>query len=102
MRHIPSMMRAIDMHSHDSPKQENEDVFYVLSFIDEDMPIAPLGKAADFGLEILCMDIHEHLVFIQNIQNTTAIPFALHKPFDVIEQLMNRGANAFDIVNAIF
>ncbi len=102
MRHIPSMMRAIDMHSHVSPKQENEDVFYVLSFIDEDMPIAPLGKAADFGLEILCMDIHEHLVFIQNIRNTTAIPFALHKPFDVVEQLTNRGANAFDILNAIF
>ena len=93
MRHVPSMMHAIDMHSRDSPKQENEDVFYVLSFIDEDIPIAPLGKAADFALEILCPDIHEHLVFIQNVRNTKITNVS-----EIKKQKQNRGGGIFDAI----
>ena len=102
LRHVPSMMHAIDTHSRDSPKQENEDVFYVLSFIDDDLHIAPLEKAASFGAEILCPDVRVHREFRHNIRNTSAIPFALHKPFDVIEQLKEAGANVFDILNTAF
>jgi len=96
VRSIPAMLESVRRHSKHSSPQENEDVFYVLSILKIGGRVPTKEVAAEFSLEILCQDISAHKRLVDYFNNAAqgkrviwapAIPFALHKPFDILQHL---------------
>jgi len=103
LRSVPAMKTVLDSHLQDSTAQENEDVFYVFFFAKDNFRVANLSDAVKFGLEILCEDVLEHTMLTRDFHSASFVPFALHKPFDIVQRLHVDHAGDFGaILEAIF
>ena len=100
LRSVPAMLQSV--RAKKSSRQENEDVFYVLSMIELGKHVAATDVAARFSAEILCEDIRLHkrltgsfhsLSQGRRVMRTELIPFALHKPFDLLRRLCGKSSN---------
>ena len=93
--HIPSMLDIIEKHGNTSPRQENEDVFIVLSMTTERKSIADASVASAFSLEVLCGDITTHAAILSDWERFLKTPddpprrvYAIHKPYEVFKRLL--------------
>jgi glycosyltransferase involved in cell wall biosynthesis len=103
IRSVPAMKSVLRSHLQDSAAQENEDVFYVIFLTKDNFRVANLSDAVNFGLEILCEDVHEHTMLTRDFRSASFVPFALHKPFDIMQRLGVKHAVDFRaIVKALF
>ena len=108
LRSLPAMKAVLHSHLRDSPAQENEDVFYVLSLRQDNFSVANLSDAVNFGLEVLCKDIREHVMLkrvfssVPDLESVSFIPFALHKPFDVVKRLDVHKGSLSRIMEVLF
>jgi len=103
IRRVSAMKAVLRSHLGDSTPQENEDVFYVFFLAKDKFRVANLSDAVNFGLEILCEDVHEHNVLTRDFRSASFVPFALHKPFDIIEKLhVDHHVDFSAIVTALF
>jgi len=98
LRNVPAMKSVLRAHLQESMAQENEDVFYVFFLTKDNFRVANLSAAVNFGLEILCEDIHEHVILMRDFKSVSFVPFALHKPFDIIQRLTEHHAVDFRAV----
>ena len=95
LRSVAPMIMGLKMFKDDSPVQENEDVFFILAMKKLNCNTPSLSVAAKFSLEILCPDIKVHRgtrKYFAHISRyartpTTFVPFAIHKPFEILHQL---------------
>ena len=102
IRIVQSMMAVSRDYLQHSPEQENEDVFYVYNFFNRGYSVANLSDATRFGVERICTDITAH----QNLRRAGRIssmwlPFSLHKPFDVISQLIHGKDDKYTAVHVL-
>jgi len=103
IRSVPAMKSVLVAHLQDSTPQENEDVFYAFFLTKDHFRVANLSDAVHFGLEILCEDIGEHVMLSKDFQSSSYVPFALHKPFDIIQMLnVHHGVDLGVIVKSLF
>ena len=103
IRSVPAMKSVLRSHLQDSTEQENEDAFYVIFLTKDNFRVANLSDAVNFGLEILCEDVHEHTMLTRDFRSASFVPFALHKPFDIMQRLGVKHAVDFRaIVKALF
>jgi len=102
IRSVPAMKSVIRSHLQDSTAQENEDVFYVIFLTKDNFRVANLSDAVNFGLEILCEDVYEHAMLLRDFRSASLVPFALHKPFDVIQRLVADGSVDFRAITKSF
>lgn len=97
LRNVPAMLTTIQKFRHESPDQENEDIFYVYFFHKDNRRIADQDEASEFGVEVFCSDIETHTRMVQYLrrakrfrQEDHLVSFAVHKPFEVLNQLYRR------------
>jgi len=103
IRSVPAMKAVLRSHLQDSTAQENEDVFYVIFLTKNNFRVANLSDAVEFGLEILCEDVHEHSMLTRDFPTASFVPFALHKPFDIIQRLhIDHAVDFSAIIKALF
>ena len=85
LRCLSASKVILDLFRNQSSDQENEDVFYVYFMQEHGFRVANLSVAELFSLEILCDDINLHQTILRDYTHSPVYPFALHKPFDIIE-----------------
>lgn len=102
IRNLSALKHIIKTAGKLSPPQENEDVFFVLNLDQKKVPRKE--EASSFGLEILCNDIPNHQELIQKLKSASSPfpPFAVHKPFDVMEVLLEKGVTLNVIIKLFF
>ena len=96
------MIEALRTLKNDTTAQENEDVFYVLSMLQLGRHVANLNDGARFSLEIMCDDVPLHRNIRRSFLDASnrrqkydfVPPFAVHKPFGVLEQLLSGAAHS--------
>ena len=92
LRNSQAQILTAGRHVRDALKydQENEDVFFVVSLLEDGFTLGTLEQAAQFGAEILCHDIDAHRKLKASARSKLrhlTVPFSIHKPFDVFFQL---------------
>ena len=91
LRNFQVLKKIAREHAGNTSAQENEDVFYVSYLHEENYKVGSISEATEFGLEVFCKDILRHKVYERGLLPGTSVPFAMHKPFEVFQQLRGKG-----------
>ena len=105
LRKVPTLKSIIAASGRLSPAQENEDVFFAVH-INNEFNVPSVEDACSFGLEIMCSDIHNHQHLLhtmsQNCADIRGLPFAVHKPFDILESLLTKNVERECALRTLF
>jgi hypothetical protein len=105
IRSVSATKHIIKSYGDLSPMHENEDVFFVLYF-NKYFEVPLKEEASRFSLEILCPDIEGHGNLLQELKSKHGPlrnpPFAVHKPFDVMDVLLANGVKIERVMELFF
>jgi len=105
IRSVSASKHIIETYGKLSPPQENEDVFFALHF-NKYFKVPLKEEASRFSLEILCPDIEGHENLLQVLKSKSKPlrnpPFAVHKPFDVMDVLLANGVKIKRVMQLFF